>query len=463
MFPAAIDHRTSRRQNAAAGSSLPRPHLHRQGAARVLTSGLLCLLVSAVPATADVVRLAGGGEIRGEVVNRRVFREKHEEQQVTIRTLGGAVISLDLKAVEFVSRRSLEIEQYETSAQQVAHTVEAHWELAEWCRRNRLDEQRNEQLERILELEPDHEKAHYGLGHTRHEGGWVDRDELMQEQGYVKYKGRYITPQELDIITRSQAQRDAEQEWYRTVRKLRSWLGGRSPQRSREALEELRKIRHPDAVWGLTKNFQDDDSSDVRGLYVEILSQIDGLRPVPPLVQQSLKDSNYEVRYAALNAITGERIEAAMPLYVEELRNRENAVVRRAAAALGRFGDERTVPDLISALVTTHRYRVRIPARSGTLSFRADGGGMGNPGQVVIPPEVEGMIRTGQLPYGAIVNQTTPPAGRRTRVVTVKYDHRNQEALDALQRITGKSYGYSERDWRVWWAAHSSGALKAES
>lgn len=427
-----------------------------------LWCGLLVWLIlpTAHPAMADVVRLNSGGEIRGEVLNRQVFREQHSEATVEVRTLSGAVISVDHDAVRFVTQRPLEVEQYETRAKLVEHTVEARWELAEWCRVNRLEEQRNEQLEQIVILDPQHEKAHYGLGHTRNGDDWVDRDELMQEQGYVKYKGRYITPQELEIITKSEQQREAEQEWYRTIRRLRSWIKGRSPKRSQMALKELKEIRHPDAVWGLAKNFSDEENTQLRGLYITVLGQIDGPGTVGPLVRQSLEDVDYEVRYAALNEITGERIEPALPLYVDGLRHRDNTIVRRSAAAIGRFGDERVVPDLISALVTTHRYRILVPDRSATTSFRADASGFGNPGEVVIPPEVDGMIRSGQLPYGAIVNQVTPPTARKMRKVTIKYDHQNAEALEALQKITGQSHGYSERDWRVWWAASSSGALK---
>ncbi|VAX41816.1 hypothetical protein MNBD_PLANCTO02-3334, partial [hydrothermal vent metagenome] len=76
-----------------------------------------------------------------------------------------------------------------------------------------------------------------------------------------------------------------------------------------------------------------------------------------------------------------------------------------------------------------------------------------------IPPQIEGLLRTGQLPNGVIINnQDMIPNDMRPMVtVTVDYHHNNDEVLSALSKITGQSFGYDKRTWRLWWITKKSG------
>ena len=40
-----------------------------------------------------------------------------------------------------------------------------------------------------------------------YQGQWMTRDEAMREQGYIKYKGKYLTQQEIDLREKTSAQR----------------------------------------------------------------------------------------------------------------------------------------------------------------------------------------------------------------------------------------------------------------
>lgn len=405
----------------------------------------------ALPVRADLVKLKNGGELRGRIDPKTPAGEG----EIVIETLTGATVVVARDHVQFVTRRPLLVEDYESRARRTLNTVEAQWDLAEWCRENNLPTQRNECLERVIALDPDHEKAHYGLGHTKHEGEWISRDELMESQGYVKYRGRYITPQELEILEKSKAQLEAEKEWHGKVRLWLGWLTGRHEERRRQGLEHLQNIDDPNAVTALVRNLQDDSNPQLRRLYIAILKRIPGPRPVPPLVQQSLHDADYELRYESLNAIAPEHYPVAMPLYIRELKNSLNGIVCRAAAALERVGDQSAVPALIEAVTTTHRYKVRVPDQSSTLSFRTDGTFGNGPGQMNLPPELHALVASGQA---IIHNPQAPPT--RMKTVVINYEHQNAEALSALQKLTGQSYGYDKRNWRLWWTAHKSGTLK---
>jgi hypothetical protein len=414
------------------------------------------LLAAAATAQADVVRLRNGGEVRGQV---DAASRDPAAARVVVETLTGGRIVLDRAEVEFVTPRSLDVEDYETRARGLPDTIEAHRELAEWCRERRLIPQRQEQLELLLDLEPDDVEARRILGHERHNGQWMTRDEWMRSRGYVKHKGKYVTQQELDLLEKSQAEREAEQAWYPKVRMWFGWATGNNPQRAVEGLANLQAISDPDSVPALANFMGDDESDNVRLTCVQILGKLGGPKPVPLLVRKTLLDDSDQVRSTARAGIRADQYELALEYFVPELKHDSNRVVQRAAAAIGEMGNVNTVPYLIEALVTTHRWKIEVPANTSVAVGVSPDGQVGMPSSSTssaLPAEVELLARTGQLPYGAIV--LPPPFQmRRTRTVTIKGDVKNEAVLAALQKLTGQNFGFSEHDWRLWWAEQARG------
>lgn len=412
-------------------------------------------LTFSVRVDGDVVRLKSGGEIRGEVVPAGPGRDA---ASVTIETLSGTRITIARDDVEDIQQRTLLVEEYESRARRVHDTVEARWELAEWCRVNRLTAQRQEQLELLVELEPDHADARRILGHERHNGRWLTREEWMHERGYVRHEGAWVTRQELDLILKSDAERAAETEWYPQVRLWFTWASGRNEQRRLEGMSNLEGITDPDAVPALVNFLGDHQNDSVRLMCVRVLGRMDGPKPVAPLIHRALYDDDEDVRDQARAGVQSPQFELALNYYVPELQNDSNPIVRRAAEAIREIGDVNTVPYLIDALVTEHKWKIQVPSNTAVSFGSTPTGqlGMTNSNSLSgqLPAEVEFLTRTGQLPYGAIV--IPPPGTRRTRTVTIKGDVRNSEVLEALQAITGQNFGYSKGDWQEWWATRLS-------
>lgn len=441
------------------GSARPREFLNRPMDFRHLRNLVLLTLAAYAVGSgplvfADLVRLKNGGELRGALRSE----DRQDDEAVTVETLIGTLVSVRQDDVRFITRRSLNVEEYETRARRKPQTAEAQWELAEWCRQKGLTSQRESHLLRVTELDPKHEKAHLALGHTRQDGEWIDRDALMASRGYVKHKGRYITTQEMELIEKTQAELQAEREWHGKIRLWTNWLAGYSVERRQEGLAQLEQIREPNAVSAIARLMTDEPNRSLRELGVRILSRIDGPKPVKALVNISLSDVESDIRSAALAAIAPEQVDRAVPYYVKELKSERNAVVQRAGAALERFGDERVVAQLIDALITTHRYRVVVPGSSGNMNFSFGSDGSFASPATPLPPEVELMLRTGQLPYGAVVVPSgLPGPDTQSKVVMVRQDQRNEAVLAALQRITGEDFGYDERTWHLWWTAEKTG------
>ena len=419
--------------------------------------GGLLLLASPEAATADLVKLVNGGEVRGKMSS------KPSSEVIVVETLNGVTITVARADAKFLAMRPLEVEEYETRARQVTDSLEAHWELAEWCRVQGLSKQRETHLLRVVDHDANHQKAQTALGRVWHEGTWVDRDEMMASRGYVKYKNRYVTVQELDLIQKTADELATERDWFQKVRNWHAWLNGRNEERQRQGLLAVQQIDDPHAAPAVIRFLCEDKQRDMRVLGVAVLSKLSGSKGATGLVKLSLFDADEEVRYASLNGIAEADFEATQQVYIRELRNSLNPVVCRAANALARVGDDRAVAALIDALVTSHKYQVQsnTPASnvySGSTDGRFDSGSALTGG--VLPPDVEMAIRTGQLPQGAIV---APPVGGipvQRKTVTVTVHQPNQEVLTTLQGLTGQNFGFDERTWRIWWASEKTTGVK---
>lgn len=413
-----------------------------------------CGWFSARPVCADLVRLKTGGELRGKVL------QSTDDSVVTVRTQLGGSVSVSAESVEFVTLRPPLIEEYETRLRQTPPTVEGQLTLADWCRARGLVSQRIERLQQVIELEPDHKKARAALGHIWQEGQWVDQDEMMAARGYVKYKGRYITTLEMELIEKTEEEVEAEKAWYPKIRLWVNWLRGSHLGRQADALANLRGVTDPDACPAVVKFLADDANASLRQLAVQVLSQPGGPKPVAGLTKLMVLDPEPELRKAALDALQPEQHVMAQPYLLRSLRHAQNPVVCRAAAALEQIGDEQAVEPLIEALLTTHRYTIRVPVAQTSVALGPNGS-IGGGGGSALPPEIEAGLRTGQYPNGVIVlNGPGPPPEARTRPVEVSYTHQNAEVLSALQKLTGSNFGYDKRTWRLYWNAEKSGIGK---
>lgn len=420
---------------------------------RCLAGGLLGGLIVCVPTSTfgDVIRLKNGGEVRGLISKTSA----PQDSAIVIRTVGGAEVTIDRQEIDFISTRSPLVEEYYSRARRIPDTVESHWELAAWCLQRQMPTQRREELERIVELDPNHDDARKSLGHIRHRGEWMAKDEAMARQGYVKYKGRFVTEHEFDLLEKTAAERSAEADWHPKVRRWVNMLTDRDPIRRSEGELALRSIADPDAVSGLNQFLASHENPLGRKMFVDIVSRMPGKKPVRRLVDRILLDSEPAVRDAALAGIATDQAEEAVRYLLPGLKHKDNAVVRRAAVGVGKFGDQRTVPNLIAALISSHRVRVQVPSANamgfantpnGVRQFNPNNGYGGSS-----PSQIEGLALTGQLPYGAVVLREPNEIIHTT---TVSVDVRNEEVLVALRKITGKDFGYDQRGWQRWHAAN---------
>lgn len=426
----------------------------------------LCLPTGA---WADVVRLSSGAELRGKVVtsDKRGTATPADRQAasstVEVDTASGVRIAVAAESVDFVTRRSASVEEYEVRQRHAANTIEAQWELANWCREHHLDEQHAAHCQQVLQLDPQHEPAHRALGHAWKDGGWVDLEVYMAERGYVKHKGRWLTEQEFDLLEKTQAELDREQAWYPKIRLWVNWTTGNHRARAEKGLGELRSITDIDATPAILRVMGRHPTRDVRLLAVQTLGKIPGEKSAAALAQFVVSDIDAMIHTQALEGIAPDQFLHVQPIFLQKLRSADNADVNRAASGLSRVGSEAAIAPLIHSLITAHRYNVRVPGTGAPSHSFGTNGSFGVP-LGSLPPQIEAGLLAGQYPNGVVVlNSPDQSQNLTSRWIVVQQEHQNPQVLAALRQLTGEDFGYDERTWQLWWSAqqHAGGLEKS--
>ncbi len=382
---------------------------------RLVVAGILAAMPGGI-ACADIVVLKSGGRIVGEPV----VDPQAAGDVVTLQTLPGVIVSVPQSEIaEHIRQKPAELE-YEKIRSRYPDTVEGQWELAEWCRERNLPQQREVHLRRILELDPDNVRVRAILGYTKVNGEWKTREEVMREQGYVLYKGRWMLPQEVQLLEEKEMRQASERDWLQRIRRMVARLDS-----DPAAVEQLQNIREAVAVKALLKVLSEERRDPVRLLLVQAISRIDSPEAKRAMAVLAVEDPVEEIRLACLKSLADSKFPESVPYFIGRLRDRNNVIVNRAAAALKAMGDKTAVPALIDALVTTHRI-VLPPAQSGSIG-------------ATFSRSSDGRSATG-LSSG----------GNQPRVIRRQVP--NRDVLEALAELTGQNFGYEPDVWKRWYA-----------
>jgi HEAT repeat protein len=121
-----------------------------------------------------------------------------------------------------------------------------------------------------------------------------------------------------------------------------------------QARNTLMNIDDTDAIPALSTHLGSNRNEEARHLYVVILHNMKGPKPVYYLVALSLFDESLQIRSEARKAIREDQLDSARMLYIAALRSAPPKLARVAAVGLGEIGDPRgdSIPFLINALVS---------------------------------------------------------------------------------------------------------------
>jgi len=378
-------------------------------------ASILVVLTLSATAAAEVFELIGGGEVVGELLNP----QESPRRSFVVQVSDGVRVELDAKQVKRIRHQRAEIAEYERIRPTFADTVEEQWKLAEWCRERRLPTQREAHLRRIIELDPDHAEARRALGYSQVDGQWATREEVMTDRGYVRYKGQWKLPQEIELLEEKQELHDAQKEWFVKLKRWRGWLDS---DRAQQAQTNILEIKDEAATKALVMGLRDDPDPLVRKLYIVVLAGIDAPEAARALAIAAVADPVEEVRLTCLDYLEKQRRPDVTAYFVGKLKSKDNVEVNLAAVALGRLKDPTSIGPLIDALTTSHKFKIVGGGGEGSINPLFDSRGGGG-------------LSVGNKPK--YIRRLIP----------------NQAVLDALVRITGCNFNFDEKAWKYWHAA----------
>lgn len=382
-----------------------------------------CLAVCAMGsvARAETFILGSGGRIDGTLLNP----DESPRVKYLVALDSGAKLALAKGQVTRVLESTRAEAQYEVFLQKMPNDLEGHWKMAEWCVRNGLAPQREFHLREIIRLDPGHQKAHLALGYTNIDGRWVVPQQHNQQLGYVKFQGAWRTPQDVAIATQRQQIVDAETKWRVDIKMWRGWLT--RPSKADEGMAKLQAIDDPLASPTLVEMVTDPkEPPNLRLVCVDILGRLANRSPLArgELTNRALYDTHVEIRERSLDyleKLNQPRLIAAN--FAKALGDKNNVVVNRAAVGIARLKDEESIPQLIEALNTNHKFIVTTGSGNIGANFGGPNGGLG------------GLTAGGGGPK------------QESR------DINNEQVQQALIALTGgQNFGFNKDAWRNWYA-----------
>jgi hypothetical protein len=377
------------------------------------------------PPLVDTIHLKNGGVLYGSVEEIT----ENKQRFYLVRTEGGMTLKLKRSQVSHVQEPTDAMREYLQLKQSMADSVDAHWQMQQWCldnsrRDSRLARQREYHLLKIIELDPDHKDARARLGHKDIDGVWVHWDHFMLNQGYVKDgRGVQRLPQAIDMHERAEAAEQIVADWNRRLKTLITKITRRS---DGDALRELQQIKDPAAVPGLMNVYQEKNQHRrLKETVIDLLGQIEAAPAQNALVVIATTDADLDLAERAVNRLQQPHFDrdGIVRTVLHWLRPSAgttvaaNDLVNRAAWLIGRLKYTEATRELIDALVTVHRVPTGAPG--GNINVGQGAGGQG--------------LQMGNQPQFA------------------ERAFRNQAVLDTLRLTTPVDFDFNEKAWMNWY------------
>jgi len=167
---------------------------------RLTLRGFLISLALAATLVGDELFLKSGERLEGKIVSET-------PSHVRIQTRFGTADVERAKIDRIVKGRTPQ-EEYEARRSRIdMKDANALFELAIFCKQNRLPTEYKKLLQDILKLDPKHDGANRELGRIYYGDRWFTKDELekfkaaekaeMEKKGLVLYENRWMTPDEM--------------------------------------------------------------------------------------------------------------------------------------------------------------------------------------------------------------------------------------------------------------------------
>ena len=434
---------------------------------------------AATEVRADRITLRGGGQIRG-----KVLPDPDKPDGVLIVPERGkrALHFLKVQIIEVASEPSA-LDEYIVRREKTPATAEAQYGLGLWCEQQKLRDLATLHYEAAVARDNTYAPAQKKLGRVQVGDHWLSGDDLRAAQGLIRYRGKWITPEEMEQHKKVEALAADNEAWARRIRQMREAYVYGAEDRRREAEAQFMALDDPTAVGPLVKVLGGDEPA-LRILLARVLGVIPGPESASALVARILGETDADVRHEVLNELERRKDPEISKRLALGLRSSTPEVVNRAAWTIANLRLVAAVPALINALVgnwtdfawvdvasttnpgnITASFGAGVPIASGPgAPIAYNGSSVGYLTGPAVGPGIVAYGATG-LPiypttgsYGGFSSSRGPIPS----LVTSKV--RNVEVHTALLKLTGQDFGYDIDAWKSWlktsYRANSAAAKK---
>jgi hypothetical protein len=397
-------------------------------------TGLLLYSAIAIPATADILTLANGGTLEGDVLE--VSQEGYK-----VRTVVGTV-TVPADFVVSIESTTTAFQRYERKKASAPETPEGQFELAVWCQEHNLHALWRLHLGKAIQLDGDYTPAREALGYVRVGDNWIDGRQKSDT-------AKKASEQDDDADEKGEDRNDEkivkaiQTTWYRRIRAIkRTYLDSALRRLVKEGYERIREIRDPLAILPMSKVLGNGSRAN-RSLLIEMLKRFREDEATMNLAVLALLDPDDTIRREALSEVVQRDDERIPAQFRTALNSGNELLIRRAAVGLGLMKRREVIPELIELLKVQQRQLKEVPVSSyvGQLATTFNGA---TSVQVGTQSTITHVPQLGVMDAGFILSGRTE---LRWKDVTVF----RTEVLEALKAITGRNFGFEMDDWRRWY------------
>lgn len=402
----------------------------RRGSAALWVVALLPCF-PAVSAVADILHLANGNQIEGQIL------EKTDEGYRVRTSFGTLVVPAD--TVKSIEEKPSPFAEYDKRLSKAEDTAKDQTALGIWCGENGLPNQEKKHLNRAIELDPEYEPARTALGYVKVNGVWVDGRAIVREPPTSREaESKPSKPSDEDRqVTAIQG------KWTRRIRAIRqTMLDATSDKLIESGRKRILDIKDPLAVLPLAKVLGD-GSLAARQVLVEILGRFQTDESTLNLTVIALVEPDNSLRYDAVTELVKRDDPRVVAQLRKALQSDSDALIRNAAVALARMKATSAIPELIDNLKVQRRKLTEVTVRRYFGAMEMD---FGRDTTVTLPRgnRVRYVPTIGLGAAGAFVSSESEMQMQEVTVFRT-------EVQQALVAITGQNFGFEEAAWRRWY------------
>jgi hypothetical protein len=164
----------------------------------------VCVTLSATPAFADRTFLVGGTVLEGKAVRKG--------DKVIVQLESGS-ITVPADSVERIEKAQSTVSRFDALyAALPKGEAKARLDLADYCRDHGMRAEERRLLLEVLDLDRENAAARARLGYVKTDAGWITQAEAMRASGLVQHEGDWVTRADLAEEERQRLAREAAAE-----------------------------------------------------------------------------------------------------------------------------------------------------------------------------------------------------------------------------------------------------------